>query len=87
MWEPPDNGPLFNLPPASVVTQEDQVRLSRQCQQILTRLQAGPATNAQLSEISLKYTGRISDLRAAGYTIECKRGEGGLNVYRLVQAK
>jgi hypothetical protein len=46
-------------------------RLSRQATQVLERLQRGPASNRELSAISLKYTGRISDLRANGYVVEC----------------
>jgi hypothetical protein len=45
-------------------------RLSKQCQAILDRLKQGAATNVGLAEIALKYTSRISDLRAAGYDIQ-----------------
>lgn len=45
-------------------------RLSRQCLAVLLRLQQGPASNRELSEIALKYTGRLSELRAAGYAVE-----------------
>lgn len=46
-------------------------RLSRQCEEILSRLQSGKVSNRELSKIALKYTGRISDLRKAGHSIEC----------------
>lgn len=53
----------------SHVTQPERKRLSAQNQAVLDRLTHGPATNCELAAISLKYTGRISDLRAAGYAI------------------
>lgn len=45
-------------------------RLSRQCRRILDLLRRGPASNRELAALSLKYTGRISELRQAGYQIE-----------------
>jgi hypothetical protein len=61
-------------------------RLSRQCHAILERLQAGPATNRELAMIALKYTGRISELKQAGYRVECfeHKHATGLTRYRLV---
>lgn len=84
--------PLFNKPSSQVeakpvdpnVHPDDAPRLAGQNAAILERLRRGPATNVELSGLSLKYTGRLSDLRAAGYQIECERGEGGVNTYRLV---
>lgn len=52
------------------VVPEETPRLSKQCREILEKLKHGPATNRELSQISLKYTGRISDLRAPGFRIE-----------------
>ena len=70
--------PLFDRVPV-------QKRLSGQCAAILARLRQGPATNRELSAISLKYTSRTSDLRAAGYAIRCTRQyDSGLTVYELV---
>ena len=63
----------------------DEPRLSAQCRTILARLQAGPATNAELAAIALKYTSRISDLRKAGYSVSNKRQSGGVTVYTLEQ--
>ena len=45
------------------VTAEEAPRLSRQCLAILDRLREGPATNRELATISLKYTGRLSEVR------------------------
>lgn len=61
-------------------------RLSHQCERILDRLRQGPATNRELAVLALKYTGRISDLKAAGYRIECFEQDKltGLTKYRLV---
>lgn len=62
------------LPPSDPnVAPEDRHRLTGQNAVILARLQQGPATNVELSDLSLKYTSRISDLRAAGYRITCRR--------------
>lgn len=67
------------------VAPEEAPRLSKQCREILERLKQGPATNRELSQISLKYTGRISDLRASGFRIEIveRNHQSGLNVYEL----
>ena len=62
------------------------VPLSRQTREILDRLRLGPALNTELAKIALKYTGRISDARDAGYTIRCTRLAGGLMRYELLDA-
>lgn len=49
---------------------DEAPRLSRQCQEILSRLERGRATNQELAQIALKYTSRISDLRANGFQVE-----------------
>lgn len=41
------------------------------------------AMNHELAEISLKYTSRISDLRAQGYKVLCERQAGRTFRYRL----
>jgi hypothetical protein len=61
----------------------DVPRLTGQNAAILARLRRGPATSGELAALSLKYTGRISDLRAAGYTIDAKRLAGGGSRYTL----
>lgn len=68
---------LFDSPPRPIEPRDPTVpaaaktRMSRQCRLILRRLREGPATNAELAAISLKYGGRTSDLRKAGYVITC----------------
>ena len=64
-------------------------RLSGQSRRILTRLQQGPASNAELAAISLKYTSRISDLRAAGYHVEVieRSRATGYALYQLFSAE
>lgn len=52
---------------------DDKPRLSRQCRLILARLERGPASNQEMAEIALKYTGRISDLRKSGYDVRMIR--------------
>ena len=69
---------------AATITPQDRERLSHQCALILARLEQGSASNRELAAISLKYTSRVSDLREAGYSIDCVRGRDGLNVYVLV---
>jgi hypothetical protein len=63
----------------------DAKRLSGQNAAILARLRRGPATNVELAALSLKYTSRVSDMRAAGYSIKCTFGPGGVNTYQLEQ--
>lgn len=62
-------------------------RLSKQCREILARLRAGRATNNELAQIALKYTGRVSDLRKAGHDIRVVRSDRatGLTVYALLE--
>jgi hypothetical protein len=80
---------LFDPRPASPppsdphVATGDTKRLTGQNASILAVLQAGSATNVMLARISLKYTSRISDLRAAGYRIKCERCGDGVNLYTL----
>jgi Helix-turn-helix domain len=60
------------------------LRLNSQCKRILRLLcRQGRVSNGRLSRIALKYTGRISDLRAAGHKIECQRAQGGKTWYSL----
>jgi hypothetical protein len=67
----------------SSVPDHEAPRLRPQHHEILARLREGPATNAELAGLSLKYTSRVSDLRAAGYGVRCERQAGGVTVYRL----
>lgn len=61
---------LWDLPPTDPnVRPADVKRLTGQNAAVLARLRAGPATNAELAAIALKYTSRISDLRRAGFTV------------------
>lgn len=61
----------------------DEARFKNQRQEILTRLRRGPATNAELSEIALRFGARLYDLRRDGYAIECRNLGGGLAEYVL----
>jgi len=63
-------------------------RLTGQNLRILQRLRQGPADNVELSRIALKYTSRISDLRAAGHDIRViqKNSANGVNVYKLFES-
>jgi hypothetical protein len=51
------------------VSESEKPRLANQNAAVLARLKAGPATNRELAMLALKYTSRISDLRAAGHVI------------------
>jgi hypothetical protein len=80
---------LFDQRPASPpptdphVVADDEQRLTGQNRTILYMLRQRPHTNDELSEIALKYSSRISDLRAAGYTITATRQKGGVFIYTL----
>ncbi len=66
---------LWDLPATDPNVRESDVqRLTGQNALILARLRQGPATAAELAQISLKYTSRISDLRAAGYEVKYEDG-------------
>lgn len=74
---------------APLPSKPERVRLSRQCQAILERLRLGNVTNDELAKIARKYTNRVSELRQAGYAIECYEHdyETGLTRYRLEEAQ
>jgi hypothetical protein len=75
---------VYIAPVDSHVTEPSECRrLSTQNATILARLQRGPCTNRELAGLSLKYTSRISDLRAAGHVITVKRHPRGLTIYSL----
>ena len=63
------DAPRNIVPRDTRVVREERPRLTGQNLAILERLQRGPATNRELAQISLKYTSRVSDLRAAGYRV------------------
>jgi|GEM_PF-6891011 hypothetical protein len=63
------DAPIVAGPPAAPPV--ERRRLSGQCLAMLSRLRQGRATNTELATMSLKYTGRISDLRKAGHDIRC----------------
>ncbi len=54
------------------IPHEARRRLSRQCRAILERLRAGPALNSELVGYAMKYTSRVSDIRKAGFVIDCE---------------
>jgi hypothetical protein len=62
-------------------------RLSRQCLAILELLRERDRTNDELSRVARKYTGRISELRQAGYGITpiTHNHSTGLVTYRLTE--
>lgn len=85
---------LFNQPEILVTDpntrDEDDDRLAGQNKTIYELLMLhGQMSNRELSNISLKYTSRISDIRRwlekRGQTIICIRGTGGLNYYEIVK--
>lgn len=61
-------------------------RTNAQLDQIVDLLRKRRATNRELSEISLKYTGRVSDLRKRGFVIQNEDLDKrtGLSFYRLI---
>lgn len=71
----------------NVVHQQEVRRLTGQNAAILKRLRLGPADNVELAGMALKYTSRISDLRAAGHRVEIiqRNSANGVNVYKLFE--
>lgn len=63
------------------VDPRDRARLSAKQEVVLATLKSGPRTNRQLNAICFSYRQRVSELRDAGYVIDCERGEDGLAVY------
>ena len=61
-------------------------RLTGQRAKIIERLQSGPATNAELTQIAMRFTARIHELRKCGYDIRIVRQDrdSGLVWYELV---
>jgi hypothetical protein len=79
--------PLGLAPTDPHIAHQDVPRTRGQNLAILTRLRQGPATNVELAGLALKYTSRLSDLRANGHTIQADArvpGDGGVVTYRLV---
>ena len=77
--------PLLNQPCLNF-TAEDQEKNDEQCGKILDLLKSrgnSGATNVELSGCALKYTSRVSDLRAKGHAIHCRRMDGRVFNYRL----
>ena len=65
---------------------EDSEALKGQCEAILKLLKerrSQGAMNWELAEIALKYTSRISDLRKAGWRIDCHKEAGRTTRYML----
>jgi hypothetical protein len=75
----------FRLIDGKVRGSVEEPRLSAQCRAILAKLKEGPATNKELAAISLKYTGRISDLRQSGIEVDVasRDRKTGVTVYKL----
>jgi hypothetical protein len=67
------------------VRPDDVKRLTGHNAAILARLRRGPAYNHELAAISLKYSGRVSDLRVHGIEIAAERFDGGTWSYTLVR--
>lgn len=63
---------------------QEQARTDAAMWRILARLREGPATNVELADICLRYTGRMSDLRLHhGCAIEKAHVGGGVWRYTL----
>lgn len=70
------------------VVPAESPRLTGQNLKILQRLRQGQASNKELSQIALKYTSRISDLRKFGFDVVVvnRDYETGLTFYALREA-
>jgi hypothetical protein len=73
-------------PASPTLAPAERRRLSRQNAAILARLQAGPATRRELTDIALNVTARVSELRDAGFDVRVveRNTVTGRTVYRLV---
>ena len=80
-----DDGPRTPHPRDPNVDVQDVPRLTGQNALVLDALREGPKTNKQLAFLSLKYTSRISDIRAAGYDVYIveRNHKTGLTLYAL----
>lgn len=69
------------------VSSEAKPRLSKKSLEVLQMLRKGEVTNVELAQIALDYRGRIRDLRAAGFRIECldKQSKSGVTRYKLME--
>lgn len=80
-------GEVMPLTPAQAsLTFQDEKDLKGQSDAILKLLKArrsSGALNWELAEIALKYTSRVSNLRDAGWKINCERQEGRSFRYSL----
>ncbi len=63
-WDFERRGGVIPFAP-KVTPPEAQIRMSQQCHRILKRLRLGPMYTGELRKMAAKYTGRISDIRAA----------------------
>ena len=63
---------------------QERARRKASGQRIIERLQQGPATNMELSEICLRFSARIFEAREAGHTIKLRRIGAGLMEYTLL---
>ena len=80
--------PAKPFPRDSHVTHPAEIRRAMSAGvRILARLEQGPATARELADITLKYTQRLSDLRKAGYDVQCSEAAGGLSTYYLRGAR
>lgn len=76
----------FAPPTQASLSFEDEKALKGQSEAILKLLKerrSQGAMNWELAKIALKYTSRVSDLRKAGWKIECLEESGRTNRYRL----
>jgi hypothetical protein len=80
---------LFSARPVVLASptleRRERRRLSKQNAEILARLQRGSASNSELAEMALNYRARISELRQAGFNVECfdRNRETGYARYRI----
>lgn len=72
------------IPVTHAVDPVARPRLIRQARAILARLEQGPATNRELNDLAFSYRLRLSEIRQAGYDVQCEEHAAtGVSVYRL----
>lgn len=65
----------------------ERKRLQRQCLDIIALLRQRDVWNFELAEIARKYTGRLSEIRSAGFVVSIVEQDrkSGRCLYRLVR--
>ena len=81
---------LAEIPLNPSVRAKDELRLSKQAREVYEKLQTGPLTTGELSDIACQYNARLNEIRHTlqplGLTVDLvKEGNNGNNEYAIVE--